>query len=41
MQNLEKILQEKFGLSSFRPGQLEIIESVIEQNDTLVFMPTG
>lgn len=41
MQNLEHLLQQKFGLSSFRPGQLEIIESVIEQNDTLVFMPTG
>ncbi|MDD5213742.1 MAG: RecQ family ATP-dependent DNA helicase [Candidatus Gracilibacteria bacterium] len=41
MQNLEQLLQNKFGLESFREGQLEIIESVIKQNDTLVFMPTG
>lgn len=41
MKNLEQLLQNKFWLESFREGQLEIIESVIKQNDTLVFMPTG
>nr|MDD3720508.1 RecQ family ATP-dependent DNA helicase [Candidatus Gracilibacteria bacterium] len=41
MPNLQKILQEKFKLEEFREGQLEIIESVIAGNDTLVFMPTG
>ncbi|MDD4151272.1 MAG: DEAD/DEAH box helicase, partial [Candidatus Gracilibacteria bacterium] len=41
MINLEQLLQNKFGLESFRDGQLEIIESVISKNDTLVFMPTG
>lgn len=40
-QNLEEILLSKFWLESFREGQLEIIQSVINQNDTLVFMPTG
>jgi len=38
--NYKKILHEKFGLQDFRPWQLEIIESVLNGNDTLVFMPT-
>lgn len=38
--NFQKILQEKFRLDDFREGQLEIIESVVWKNDTLVFMPT-
>lgn len=37
---LEQILLEKFWLESFRPWQEEIIKSVINWNDTLVFMPT-
>ncbi|NDK08766.1 RecQ family ATP-dependent DNA helicase [Candidatus Gracilibacteria bacterium] len=41
MQNLQKILQDKFKLEDFREGQQEIIESIIDGNDTLVFMPTG
>ncbi len=40
MQNLEEILQTKFGLEAFRDGQKEIIEHVLEGKDTLVFMPT-
>ena len=40
MQDLEKILKEKFGLESFREGQREVIESIVNKNDTLVFMPT-
>jgi len=40
MHNLEEILKDKFGLPSFREGQREIIESVVNNNDTLVFMPT-
>ena len=40
MQDLENILKEKFWLESFREWQKEIIESVINWNDTLVFMPT-
>jgi len=39
--NLENILQNTFWLESFREGQGEIINSVVEGNDTLVFMPTG
>jgi RecQ family ATP-dependent DNA helicase len=37
---LKKILQENFKLESFRDGQEEIITSVVEWKDTLVFMPT-
>lgn len=40
MQDLENILQQKFGLPSFREGQKEIIKSVLDIKDTLVFMPT-
>ncbi|QFR38949.1 RecQ family ATP-dependent DNA helicase [Candidatus Gracilibacteria bacterium 28_42_T64] len=41
MDKLESILQGTFGLKSFREGQREVIESVVNGNDTLVFMPTG
>ena len=41
MQKLEDILQNTFWLQNFREGQKEIIESIVEWNDTLVFMPTG
>ncbi len=37
---LLKILKEKFRLESFREGQEDIIKSVVNWNDTLVFMPT-
>ncbi len=40
MIDLEKILHENFWLDSFREGQKEVCESVINWNDTLVFMPT-
>lgn len=32
---------EKFGLSAFRPGQREVIESILAGNDCLCVMPTG
>jgi len=38
---LQDILQNTFGLESFREGQEEIIAHIIEGNDTLVYMPTG
>ncbi|MDD2565633.1 MAG: RecQ family ATP-dependent DNA helicase [Candidatus Gracilibacteria bacterium] len=40
-ENIAEILQSHFGLDNFREGQEEIIESVIDGNNTLVFMPTG
>ena len=39
--DIQNILQTHFWLDDFRPGQREIIESVILGQDTLVFMPTG
>lgn len=38
---LSKILLQKFGYSSFRSGQQEAIESVLNKKDTLVMLPTG
>lgn len=40
MQNLEEILKNKFWLDNFREWQKEIIESILNKKDTLVFMPT-
>jgi ATP-dependent DNA helicase RecQ len=34
-------LQKHFRLSSFRPGQEEVVRTVLEGGDTLVVMPTG
>ncbi len=39
--DLEHILFEKFSYTSFRTGQKEIIESVLEGQDTLALLPTG
>jgi ATP-dependent DNA helicase RecQ len=36
-----KTLEKVFGLDEFRPGQEEIIESVLNGDDTLAIMPTG
>ncbi len=38
---LTKILQEQFKLEAFRDWQEEVIQSVVDWKDTLVFMPTG
>ncbi|SHO64758.1 RecQ family ATP-dependent DNA helicase [Algoriphagus zhangzhouensis] len=35
------ILKEVFGWDDFRPVQKQVIESVLEGNDTLALMPTG
>ncbi|HEX4151657.1 MAG TPA: ATP-dependent DNA helicase RecQ [Steroidobacteraceae bacterium] len=35
------LLKEVFGYSSFRPGQMEIIEAVMSGRDCLAVMPTG
>ncbi|PAV31440.1 DNA helicase RecQ [Virgibacillus profundi] len=37
----EKILQTYFGYESFRPGQKETIDHIIQMNNTLAVMPTG
>jgi len=39
--DLNKLLYEHFGHSSFRKGQREAIESSLNGNDTLVMLPTG
>lgn len=41
MQNLTQILQQKFWLESFLEWQEDIVQSVLDKKDTLVFMPTG
>src|SRR5690554_5154659 len=38
---IKEVLETKFGFSSFRKGQEEAIVSVLNQNDTLVMLPTG
>lgn len=36
-----KLLQQYFGYSEFREGQEELIDSILDQRDTLGIMPTG
>ncbi|MEM6730663.1 MAG: ATP-dependent DNA helicase RecQ [Myxococcota bacterium] len=38
---VEHALRDGFGLRSFRPGQAEVVESVLDRRDTVVVMPTG
>ena len=40
-QSLEQALKHFFGYDSFRPGQRQIIEEVLENRDLLAIMPTG
>jgi ATP-dependent DNA helicase RecQ len=40
-ERLQKGLEKFFGLKEFRPGQFEIINSVVHGFDTLAVMPTG
>lgn len=39
--SLISLLKKHFGYKSFRPGQLDVIKSVLSGNDTLAVMPTG
>ncbi|NJL86009.1 MAG: ATP-dependent DNA helicase RecQ [Leptolyngbyaceae cyanobacterium SM1_1_3] len=38
---IQQIAQETFGYEQLRPGQQEVIQSVLEGRDTLAVMPTG
>ncbi len=38
---LTRLMKGTFGLSSFRPGQEEVIRHVVEGRDTVAIMPTG
>jgi ATP-dependent DNA helicase RecQ len=40
-QRIAATLQRVFGLDSFRPGQEEVIRSVLSSRNTLAIMPTG
>lgn len=37
----QRLLRERFGMTELRPGQEEVIESVLEGHHTLAVMPTG
>jgi len=39
--DLASALQHHFGFPSFRPGQAEAVQSLLEERHTLVVMPTG
>jgi ATP-dependent DNA helicase RecQ len=39
--DLESVLQSAFGLPGFRPGQREVVESVLAGRPTVAVMPTG
>lgn len=41
MQSIRKVLNQYFGFSDFREPQQEVVDSILEGNDTLVIMPTG
>ena len=40
-EDIDGILNERFGLSSFRAGQREAVEAVLSGRDAIVVMPTG
>src|SRR3954451_15042476 len=38
---LKRLMRGTFGLSDFRPGQQEVIRSIVDGRDTVAVMPTG
>src|SRR3954466_944608 len=38
---LKRTMRSTFGVEAFRPGQEQVIRSVLERRDTLAVMPTG
>ncbi len=38
---MHKVLRETFGIEKLRPGQQDVIDSVLQHRDTLAIMPTG
>ncbi|WP_066294141.1 RecQ family ATP-dependent DNA helicase [Bacillus sp. FJAT-29937] len=38
---LEKLLQHHFNYTAFRPGQKEVISSILDGNHTIAMLPTG
>ncbi|MCP3031052.1 DNA helicase RecQ [Halobacillus sp. A1] len=41
IEQAQNLLQEYYGFASFRPGQQEAIQHVLDQKNTLAVMPTG
>ncbi|MBC7502042.1 MAG: RecQ family ATP-dependent DNA helicase [Herminiimonas sp.] len=41
LQQLGRTMRETFGIQRLRPGQQEVIDSVLQRIDTLAIMPTG
>jgi ATP-dependent DNA helicase RecQ len=41
LENAARLLHSVFGFPDFRPGQAEIVQSVLEGRNTLAIMPTG
>jgi ATP-dependent DNA helicase RecQ len=37
----DEVLQQAFGITHLRPGQQEVIDSVLQRRDTLAIMPSG
>lgn len=41
MDKLETLLEQHFGFTSFRPGQKELVQAVLDGRDALGILPTG